>query len=131
MSSKPGAGQWLDISYYQLLIHAVLDELDGVPFSLNIFSDGIADELRPLTAELPCIVHLGGNPKLAFHQMVTADILLPGLSSFSIVAGKLSRGAKLVGKQFDDAKPSGLIPTLGDTDSSGVAAGALSAETTS
>lgn len=111
---KEYSRRWLDISYYQLLINAVLDELDGVPFSINIFSDGTGDELGPLTAELPCVVHLGGNPKLAFHQMVTADILLPGLSSFSIVAGKLSRGAKLMGKQFDDVKPSALIPQTRD-----------------
>jgi hypothetical protein len=107
--------RWLDTAYYKLLIRAILAELGDAPFSIHVYSDGTQDDLEEfLTAEFTCVLHLGESAELAFHQMVLAEILVPALSSFSLVAGKISHGVKVVGKQFDDVKPSLLIPQTSD-----------------
>jgi hypothetical protein len=106
--------RWLNIEYYQEILSSILAELGKSPYSIHVVSDGTADDLRALTAEFSCILHLGQSAELAFHQMVLADILVPGLSSFSLVAGKISRGVKVVGSQFDEVKPSLLLPQTSD-----------------
>jgi hypothetical protein len=106
--------RWLDIAYYKRIIRTILAELGDTAFSIHVFSDGTPDDVRPLTAEFACVPHLEESAELAFHQMVSADILVPAMSSFSLVAGKLSRGIKVVGRHFDHVKPSVLIPQTGD-----------------
>jgi hypothetical protein len=106
--------RWLDIAYYQRIIGTILVELGETPSTIHVFCDGTSDDLTALTEEFSCVFHLGESAELAFHQMVLADILIPGLSSFSLVAGKISRGIKVVSKQFDDVKPSLLIPQTSD-----------------
>jgi len=69
---------------------AVLRPL-GRPLRFNLYSEGeIADFQR--FADIGCDLHLGGDPFAAFHNMVTADILMMGRSSFSLLAGLLSAG---------------------------------------
>ena len=69
---------------------AVLRSL-GRPLRFNLYSEGEAADFQRF-AEIGCELHLDGDPFSAFHNMVAADILMMGRSSFSLLAGLLSAG---------------------------------------
>jgi hypothetical protein len=66
----------------------------GRPLQLNLFSEGPEDMFAPFAAA-GCTLHLDRDPFEAFHNMVSADILVQAKSSFSYVAGMISTGIVL------------------------------------
>lgn len=71
-------------------VGAVLRPLER-PLRFNLYSEGEAADFQRF-AEVGCELHLDGDPFAAFHNMVAADILMMGRSSFSLLAGLLSAG---------------------------------------
>jgi hypothetical protein len=66
----------------------------GGPLTLNLYSEGEEKDFRRF-AEAGCRLHVSQDSFETFHNMVTADILLGGYSSFTYVAGILSEGIVL------------------------------------
>ncbi len=66
----------------------------GRPLTLNVYSEGKAEDFLRF-AEAGCHLHISRDPFETFHNMVTADILLGGYSTFSYVAALLSEGIVL------------------------------------
>jgi hypothetical protein len=66
----------------------------GRAVHVNLFSEGPPDMFNAFAAA-GCRLHLDGDPFEAFHNMVSADILVQAKSSFSYVAGLISAGAVL------------------------------------
>ncbi len=83
--------RYLSNSFYA----KVLDNLVGcidVLYDIHVFSEGNADEFRELY-HLPGIqFHLNTDVFRTFHAMVSADIFVTGVGSFSILAAHLSKG---------------------------------------
>ncbi|MCA9644323.1 MAG: hypothetical protein KC492_26695, partial [Myxococcales bacterium] len=48
-----------------------------------------------------CLVHATGDPRDAFHAMTQVDVLISGTSAFSLTAGKIATGVKLVRRSWD------------------------------
>jgi hypothetical protein len=65
--------------------------LFGVPAAINLYSEGTPEQFRAF-AEAGCTLHLSEDPFESFHNMVTADILMTGVSTFSRFAALLSEG---------------------------------------
>jgi hypothetical protein len=66
----------------------------GCPLHLNLFSEGPESMFAPFAAA-GCTLHLDRDPFEAFHNLVSADILVQAKSSFSYVAGMISTGIVL------------------------------------
>jgi hypothetical protein len=63
----------------------------GRPVHINLYSEGEPADFRAY-ADAGCELHIDVDPFETFHNMVIADILMQGRSSFSRVAGLLSQG---------------------------------------
>jgi len=66
----------------------------GRPLTLNLYSEGATADFRAF-ADAGCHLHTSEDALETFHNMVTADILLGGYSSFTYVAALLSEGIVL------------------------------------
>ncbi|HEX6119630.1 MAG TPA: hypothetical protein VFZ03_09275 [Dongiaceae bacterium] len=66
----------------------------GRPLTINLYSEGAVEDFRDL-ADAGCNLHISADTFETFHNMVTADILLSATSTFSYLAGLLSRGIVL------------------------------------
>ena len=66
----------------------------GRTLTINLYSEGTVAEFRAF-ADAGCILHVSEDAFESFHNMVTADILVCAPSTFSSVAGLLSRGIVL------------------------------------
>jgi hypothetical protein len=74
-------------------VRAVARDL-GRTLHLNLFSEGPEEMFAPFAAA-GCTLHLDRDPFEAFHNMVSADILVQAKSSFSYLAGMISTGIVL------------------------------------
>src|SRR5262245_4738146 len=72
------------------LLRQALEPL-GRPHVINLYSEGDASAFAVFT-DCGCRLFLDIDPFETFHNLVQADILLTGLSSFSRLAGLLSEG---------------------------------------
>jgi hypothetical protein len=66
----------------------------GRPITLNLYSEGAVADFAAF-ADAGCTLHISEDPFETLHNMVTADILVGGNSSFSHLAALLSRGIVL------------------------------------
>jgi hypothetical protein len=66
----------------------------GRTLTINLYSEGRAEDFRAF-ADAGCNLHVSEDAFEAFHNMVTADILMIAPSTFSRVAALLSRGIVL------------------------------------
>lgn len=66
----------------------------GQGLTVNVYSEGAAEGFRAF-AEAGCKLHISADTFETFHNLVTADILVSATSTFSYVAGLLSRGIVL------------------------------------
>jgi hypothetical protein len=66
----------------------------GRMLTVNLYSQGSVEDFRAFT-DAGCILHVSEDTFESFHNMVTADILVNATSTFSYVAGLLSRGIVL------------------------------------
>ena len=105
--------RWISDAYYLNALGDLLPLLKA-PFQIHIYSDGNEDELGAFRQIPDCIFHLNGDPRRAFHGMVSADILISSSSAFAICAGKISRGVKLIGRDFDHAQFRLFVPEAPD-----------------
>jgi hypothetical protein len=95
--------RWISDGYYINALEDLLPLIDR-PFQVHIFSDGTEEELYAFNGRPNCIFHLHEDPRWVFHAMVCADILLSSSSAFSICAGKISSGLKLIGRGFNHSR---------------------------
>lgn len=75
-------------------LRGVSDALDhaAIPYQAEIVSEGAPDDFAGISVD-PDRLFLNGDPKQAFHRLVTADVMIMGKSSFSYAAGVLCGGA--------------------------------------
>jgi hypothetical protein len=106
--------RWIDTSYYLNLLTDLMGVLPDDMFRFHIYSDGTADELSELQSVPNIRFALQGDPTQSFHEMVVADVLIVSTSAFSICAGKISDGIKLVGVNFDNPDFRLFIPATDD-----------------
>lgn len=91
--------RWISDGYYLNALQDVIRTIDDVPFKVHIFTDGTEHELSAFSIVPHCVFHLREEPSVTFHALTSADILI--LSTFSICAGKICKGMKLIGRGFD------------------------------
>jgi hypothetical protein len=106
--------RWISEAYYLNALGDLLALVDKMPFQVHIFSDGTEGELCAFRRVPHCIFHLHEDPKRAFHGLVSVDILVSSSSAFAVCAGKISRGVKLIGRDFDHAQFRLFIPETSD-----------------
>ena len=82
-------------------IQAVARDL-GRTVHMNLFSEGPEEMFAPFAAA-GCQLHLDRDPFEAFHNLVTADILVQAKSSFSYLAGLISTDIVLHERYATDA----------------------------
>jgi len=91
---RKGRKRWRGLEVYNECI-ASLKAFYGnsdKPVRFHILSEGELSDFRKMDDTHPGMVwHLNGDPKLAYHHMVMADVLVPALSAFSRTAGFLSK----------------------------------------
>jgi hypothetical protein len=68
------------------------------PLHINVYSEGPPEMFRAFAAA-GCRLHLDTDPFEAFHNLVTADILLPAPSGFSRTAAMLSEAILIHGME--------------------------------
>jgi hypothetical protein len=93
--------RWISDEYYLNALQDVIRTIGEVPFKVHIFSDGTEHELSAFSVVPHRIFHLREEPSVTFHALTSADILILSSSSFSICAGKICKGMKLIGRGFD------------------------------
>jgi len=84
--------RWVDDEVYLNVIRQIRDQYCDPIF--HIFSDGTTEQLSSFEAD-DTFIRCKENVVLAFHHMVCADILMPGQSMFSVLAGYLCDGIKI------------------------------------
>lgn len=87
--------RYVDLAWFQRVYENVLVGLGGQESRLEVFSQGSTHELSPLAKMGRVAFFVDTDPVLAFHQMVSADLLITSPSSFSFNAGLLSSGLKI------------------------------------
>lgn len=86
--------RWVSINVYINVIKQI-QKIYGDKVIFHIYSDEDTSEFSVLTQFHNMILHLDENVFDTFHHMVMADILMPGQSSFSVLAGHLCENIKL------------------------------------
>lgn len=109
IGAHEGQRRWIDETYYASLIAGVNRVLGAANVQFRIYSDDPprAFEQLPLIPNVQFRLH-GQDPvaaDIAFHEMVTADILAVGMSSFSYLAALLSDGVKLAPSSYPHDLP--------------------------
>ncbi|QNN23308.1 hypothetical protein HED60_13830 [Planctomycetales bacterium ZRK34] len=94
-------GRWLPISYYTNIIDQLESLLSKKSAVFHIYSDGTTNAMDQIRHALTkshrrIIFHLNESPFATFHQMVVADLLVLGHSTFSDWAGFISSQPKLL-----------------------------------
>ncbi len=84
--------RWVPDSVYLNIIRQIRRQYNNAFF--NIFSDGTNDQLLTFVAD-DTAIRCKENVLRTFHHMVCADILMPGQSMFSVLAGYLCDGIKI------------------------------------
>lgn len=106
--------RWIETSYYANALTDLNNLISCNNVAVHIYSDGVKEELRDLDIFPHTAYHLCEDPRQTFHDMVTADVLIVSTSAFSILAGKISTGIKLIGKGFDRPDFRLFVPRTGD-----------------
>lgn len=87
-------GRWVPINTYINVIEQIRG-IYGDEVIFHIYSDGASSDLTSLVQSSDMILHFGEDVFDTFHHMTMADILMPGQSSFSILAAHVCDGIKL------------------------------------
>jgi hypothetical protein len=104
-NSKTDAWQkrWIDLSYYINILELIKKNFNyGVNYEIRLFSDGNYDQLRPLIHHCNAVFVENSDIRSDFHDMVCSDILICSSSSYSILAGKIGTGIKILPLGYDD-----------------------------
>ena len=91
-------------------LRGVSDALDhaAIPYQAELVSEGATDDFAGISID-PDRLFLNGDPKQAFHKLVTADVMIMGKSSFSYVAGILCEGTVVYPPFWSAPLPSWLV----------------------
>lgn len=97
--SKAGnANRWLELSdYNKLMSHLRNNTSPEKPYKFHIFSEGSIELFRELENE-DVVFQLDGSDVEAFRMMSSIDILVTGLSTFSILAAYVTNSPVLYHK---------------------------------
>jgi len=106
--------RWVSDAYYLNVLRDLLTVIGDMPSMVHIFSDGREAELHAFNHLPHCVFHLHDDPKRAFHGLLSADVLVSNSSAFSICAGKISSGVKLIGRDFEQAQFRLFVPQTPD-----------------
>jgi hypothetical protein len=106
--------RWVSDAYYLNALGDLRTLIGEMPFQVHIFSDGTEAELGAFHHVPHCVFHLHDDSKRSFHGLVSADILVSSSSAFSICAGKISSGVKLIGCDFDHDQFRLFVPETPD-----------------
>jgi len=82
--------RWLDLTHYRNIIGNLNRELGENNLDICIFSEGQPEDFKDLATSNVRII-LGGSDLVAIHHMCSADILVTGQSSFSIMAAYFNK----------------------------------------
>lgn len=96
----------MPLSYYTNIMIGLLAKFEGCSVEFEIHSSGseagMEEIVQAMQAVSPaCRFKLNSCPFESFHEMVTADVLVTGHSSFGDWAGYLSQGIKIGHPHFD------------------------------
>ncbi len=81
--------RWVSDEVYRNVMDKMRKPFPNVLF--HIYSDGLEKDLSGLSGD-DVVLHAQENIFSTFHHMVCADILMPGQSAFSVLAGHLCDG---------------------------------------
>lgn len=84
--------RWVADYVYKKVMDQINSAFSNVAF--HVFSDGTQQDLSEFIRDNTTI-HSRSNIFNTFHQMVSADIFMPGQSAFSVLAGHLCKGTLL------------------------------------
>lgn len=84
--------RWVGNDVYKHVMDQIRSQFSYVAF--HIYSDGTEQDLSDIIHK-DITLHLKTNIFDTFHEMVSADMLMPGQSSFSVLAAHLCRGTIL------------------------------------
>ena len=87
--------KYIGIEYYVNLFADLAPILERTDGKFYISTDGTESDIREITDRHDCTLNFGGDPRVAFHDMACADLLVPTISSFSVIAGRVSTNLKL------------------------------------
>jgi hypothetical protein len=82
--------RWLELDYYVEILNNLNKELGKDNLNILIFSEGKVDDFKQLFNSNVSF-QLGGSDLEALHHMCSADILITGQSSFSIMASYFNK----------------------------------------
>lgn len=95
------SARFQDVSYFACILKSLLAELVfDRQIHLHIFSQGGVAEFACLSQFNLVHLHLEMGPQQSFLHMVRADLLITSKSSFSYKPALLSRGIKIVPRNF-------------------------------
>lgn len=100
--------RWLELNDYSKIInHFRLNNNTGKELVFHIFSEGTKDSFKELTNN-DVILHLNGSDIQEFNKLISTDIIITGLSTFSILGAYLSDAKIYYNKLRNYTRWSGL-----------------------
>jgi len=113
IGSDEGNRRWIDEVYYAKLCNGINGVLGVGNVEIRVYSDDIPEsfEILPSISNVHFRIYEGApvDADIAFNEMVSADVLVIGMSSFSYLAALLSEGVKLVPYPYAHEVPSDWI----------------------
>lgn len=98
ISKSGNANRWLELSDYNKLMSHLRDNNDtGKPYKFHIFSEGSVELFKELEND-DVVFQLDGSDIEAFRMLASIDVLVTGLSTFSILAAYVSSSPVLYHK---------------------------------
>jgi len=91
ISKEGNSNRWLELNDYLKLMDTLRDKKYPNPVKFHIFSEGAVDTFKELEGS-DVVFHLDGSDIETFRMLSSIDILVTGLSTFSILAAYLSDG---------------------------------------
>ena len=89
VSKSGNANRWLDLSDYKKQIEYIRKKYDKVKF--HVLSEGNTNEFNVIKSD-DVNLYINHGDLQSFNMMCSSDILITGLSSFSILASYLTKG---------------------------------------
>lgn len=89
VSKKGNTNRWLELSDYKKQIEYIRKKYDKVKF--HILSEGNVNEFNVIKSD-DVNLYINHGDLQSFNMMCSSDILITGLSSFSILASYLTKG---------------------------------------
>jgi len=89
ISNTPNKNRWLETTSYLKIVDYIKSKYENI--ELNVISEGDKNLFNDLVS-VGCKLHLNKNDLESFNMMCSSDILVTGLSSFSVMASYVTKG---------------------------------------